>query len=181
MMILAKDAIELVFSAALFINALLFIPQILRLLREKSAKGVSLLTFLGLLLIQFTIVLHGIITHDHLLVVGYMASMLTCGSVVVLVFLYNKHKSADHDLSGYDILNQLPCHIYWKDREGVFLGCNSSNWKDFNLRSLADYKGKTDYDILSEDEAYKIRMVDDRELKSGNIEVVEEEVTSTHG
>ena len=180
-MIIVKDAIQFVFSIALFINALLFIPQAMRIVKEKSAKGVSLLTFLGLLLIQFTIVLHGIITRDYLLIVGYIVSMTTCGAVVILVVYYNKRKSEDHDLSGYDILNQLPCHIYWKNKEGVFLGCNTSNWEDFKLKSLSDFKGKTDYDILPEEEANKISLIDNKIIKTGIPEVVEEQVTSDNG
>ena len=39
--------IEFLFACALFVNALLFIPQIYRLYKEKSAKGVSLTTFGG--------------------------------------------------------------------------------------------------------------------------------------
>ncbi|MGD9152680.1 MAG: PAS domain-containing protein [Gammaproteobacteria bacterium] len=180
-MIVVKESVEFVFSIALFINALLFIPQSIRIVKKKTARGVSLVTFLGLLLIQLTIVLHGIITSDYLLIIGYLVSMLTCGAVVVLVLIYNRKKTVDYELSGFDILNQLPCNIYWKDREGVFLGCNKSNWEDFGFESLADFQGKTDHDVLSEEEADQIRLVDDKVMKSGEHEIVEEHVTSDKG
>lgn len=84
------NVINLVFSLALFINAALFIPQALKIFREKTAKGVSLLTFGGFLLIQFTVVLHGLIIHDLILVLGYVLSMITCGAVFFLALLYRR-------------------------------------------------------------------------------------------
>ncbi len=76
--------VEFIFGAALFINALLFIPQSIRIFREKTAQSVSLTTFVGLLLIQFAIVLHGIIVHDSLLIWGY-----------VLPFIFDKYVRDD--------------------------------------------------------------------------------------
>ena len=93
-MVIIKETVELIFSVALFINALLFIPQSVRILKEKTAKGVSFVTFMGLLLIQFAIVLHGIITHDTILILGYVVSMITTGSVVMLIFIYRNKTSS---------------------------------------------------------------------------------------
>jgi uncharacterized protein with PQ loop repeat len=159
----------------------LFIPQAIQIIREKSAKGVSLLTFLGFLLIQFTIVLHGFVVKDHLLVIGYIVSMVTCGTVIALVLRYRQKPSVDHDLSGSDILNQLPCNIYWKNKQGVFLGCNESNWKNFKFKSLEDHIGKTDYDILSKSEAERVRAVDAKVIKTERPQIIEEEMISANG
>lgn len=76
--------IEAVFGSALFINAMLFIPQILKILQKKSAQDVSLTTFSGFLLIQFSTLLHGVIWSDWLLVGGMTLSMIACGTIVVL-------------------------------------------------------------------------------------------------
>jgi MtN3 and saliva related transmembrane protein len=89
-MSILKDTIEFIFSIALFINALLFIPQAFRIIKERSAAGVSLVTFGGFLLIQLTVVLHAIIEADELLLFGYLFSMLTCGAVVILTLIYRK-------------------------------------------------------------------------------------------
>lgn len=89
-MVILKNFIEIIFSASLFINALLFVPQIIKLLKDKKASGVSLITFLGFFLIQFAIVLHGMINQDYLLSVGYIFSMLTCGTVIFLILYYRK-------------------------------------------------------------------------------------------
>ena len=85
-----KVIINFVFASALVINALVFIPQAIKIFREKGAKNVSLVTFLGFLGTQFAVVLHGLIVHDYILVGGYLLSMLTCGSVILLVIKYKK-------------------------------------------------------------------------------------------
>lgn len=83
-----KNIVESFFSAALFINALLFIPQAIKIYREKNAKDISLLTFSGFLFIQLTIVLHALIKHDFTLFYGYIFSMITCGAVIALALIY---------------------------------------------------------------------------------------------
>ena len=177
-----KELIELVFSAALIINALLFIPQIIKILKEKSAQGVSLLTFGGFLLIQLMIVLHGVINHDYLLVVGYLFSMVTCGSVVLLTLIYKKHVSESAtEISLEEILEQLPGHIYWKDRNGVCLGCNTNNWRDFRQNSLAEFVGKTDYDLFPKEEADALKVADEEVMRTGQLKIVEERLTTLGG
>jgi|JI102314A1RNA_FD_contig_101_554739_length_1388_multi_4_in_0_out_0_2 MtN3 and saliva related transmembrane protein len=89
-MLSMTSIVEFIFSIALFVNAILFIPQIIHLIRHKTAAGLSLLTFLGFLLIQLAIVLHGLIVRDYLLTFGYLLSMLTCGTVVFLIVFYKK-------------------------------------------------------------------------------------------
>jgi MtN3 and saliva related transmembrane protein len=83
-----KEVMELIFSIALFINGLLFIPQIISILRAKTSTGVSLITFGGFILIQTATVAHGLIHNDMLLVYGYLFSLATCAGVVVLTLFY---------------------------------------------------------------------------------------------
>lgn len=45
--------IEFLFAAALFVNALLFIPQALQIYKQKKSEEVSLITFGGFWLTQF--------------------------------------------------------------------------------------------------------------------------------
>lgn len=174
-----KNIIEITFGFALFINALLFVPQAVRIFREKSAIGVSLLTFLGFLLIQFIIVLHGIIHQDFPLMIGYLLSMLSCGLVVMLILFYrsNDKKMAENHISLEEIVAQLPEHIYWKDKNCICLGSNTNNWKDFGLGSLAEFKGKTDYDLFTKEEADHIRLVDEEVMRTGQMKTVEEKIT----
>ena len=83
-----KPIIEIVFSSGLFINAMLFIPQIIQLYKTKNATGFSLTTFAGFNLIQLFTVLHGILHHDILLSVGMFLSFITCGIVTGLIIFY---------------------------------------------------------------------------------------------
>lgn len=83
-----KTLIDLLFAGALFINALLFIPQALRIISTRCSRDISLLTFGGFLCIQLTAVLHGFLHHDYLLGFGSILSMLTCATVVVLTVIY---------------------------------------------------------------------------------------------
>ncbi len=91
-MSLTKYFIEYGFSISLLVNAALFIPQILALIKSRSAKGVSLLTFAGFNAIQIFTMLHGLIIKDYLLAIGYLLSILSCGMVTVLVIYYRYNK-----------------------------------------------------------------------------------------
>lgn len=84
----AHMMIEFGFGASLLANALLFIPQIISLLKKKSSEGLSLITFLGFNVIQIFTLFHGLSTHDDLLVIGYLFSIVTCGTVSFLIAFY---------------------------------------------------------------------------------------------
>jgi len=83
-----RQIIDIFFSLGLFINAALFIPQAIKLYRVKNSQGLSLVTFGGFNLIQLSILLHGYMTKDYLLVIGYALSLITCGAVTLLILLY---------------------------------------------------------------------------------------------
>src|SRR5438128_2162169 len=58
----------------------------------------------------------------------------------------------------YDVLMQLPSCIFWKDKKGVFLGCNESFARSMGFSSPEEIIGKTDYDLLhskQESDAYR--------------------------
>ena len=86
------NIIEFFFASALFINALLFVPQAIKIWKAKSSKGNSITTFLGFNVIQLLIVLHGIIMRDYILALGYAISLVTCGVVTILIFHYREKK-----------------------------------------------------------------------------------------
>lgn len=174
-MVGVKEVVESIFSAAFFINALFFIPQALRLFKEKDAKGVSIITFLGFLFIQLVVVLHVLVIHDYFLLYTYLFSMVTCGIVVVLIVMYSKSSQNDtNGLSLEDVMAQLPEHVYWKDKNFNLLGCNTESWKDLGLKSYADYQGKNDYDFLPKDQADHIRAVDTEVVQTGKMKIIEE-------
>lgn len=80
--------VDLVFSLGLFFNAILFIPQAITIFRQKSAQGLSLLTFGGFNIMQLFTALHGYLVNDYLLMSGFLLSFLTCGTVTVFILYY---------------------------------------------------------------------------------------------
>lgn len=87
-MSLTENIVQYGFSISLIINAALFIPQIISLIRTKSSKGISLITFAGFNVIQLFTLLHGIYVDDYLLAGGYLLSIITCGTVSLLIIYY---------------------------------------------------------------------------------------------
>lgn len=85
--------IEFVFAFGLFVNAALFIPQIIELYRVKSSRSLSLLTFIGFNVIQVFTILHAYIHSDRILLLGNVLSLLTCGTVSVLIIVYRSRRS----------------------------------------------------------------------------------------
>jgi MtN3 and saliva related transmembrane protein len=86
--------IEAVFGLAMFINAVLFLPQAINLYKTKSTKGLSLITFVGFNIIQLFSVLHGYIRNDKIFMFGMLLSLLFCGSVTFLIIYYKiKYKT----------------------------------------------------------------------------------------
>lgn len=88
-----KDLVEFIFGFGLFLNAGLFIPQIISLYKAKSSKGISLLMFLGFNFIQLSTILHAYYQSDYLLMIGYILSLLSCGMVTSLIIVYRKNNN----------------------------------------------------------------------------------------
>lgn len=151
--ILSK-AVSTLFGLALFINALLFIPQALKIFREKKSNEISLSTFFGFLFIQLIAVCYGVIHNDYILAIGYLLSMITCGAVVIFTLMYKNQKN---DLADEEINRQLntlehiiaimPGNVYWINKNNVYLGCNDSQAKLSGLASRNDIIGKRNSDL----------------------------------
>jgi MtN3 and saliva related transmembrane protein len=82
--------VEMCFAAGLFVNGLLFIPQVKALLKTKDATGLSATTFLGFNLIQIFAIIHGFLHHDTILMLGCAFTFITCGCVSYLVLRYRR-------------------------------------------------------------------------------------------
>ena len=83
--------VQIMFGFSVFLNALLFVPQAINILKSKSANNLSLLTFLGFNFIQLFTILHGYLTKDYTLMIGFALSFITCGFVTVLILRYRKN------------------------------------------------------------------------------------------
>ena len=178
---LSKNLVEFPFYVALFFNAILFIPQSIKIIRKKNAEGVSLITFCGFLLIQFLTVLHGLIVKDYSLVFGYIASMLTTGLVIFAAVKYKKRQGSPVEINAESILAQLPGHVYWKDVNGTILGCNTNNWKDFGFSRYRDILGKTEYQYVSKGEADRLHLLDQEVIRDEKLKTSEEIAIKSDG
>ena len=52
------------------------------------------------------------------------------------------------------IIDSIPMRIFWKDRDGVYLGANKFFLEDAKLNDESDIIGKTDFDMAWKDEAH---------------------------
>ena len=73
------------------------------------------------------------------------------------------------------ILMLIPGNVYWKDKDGHYLGCNSQQLQVAKIKSLSEILGKTDKDLYSEEIARCI-MKNDREIIEKQQEKTLEEV-----
>lgn len=87
-----KLFVESFFITSLFVNAVLFFPQIIQLYRCKDSESVSFITFAGFEIINIFTMWHGYLHHDLLLGNGTLLSVVTNG-IVVLQILYYKKRS----------------------------------------------------------------------------------------
>ncbi len=84
--------INLLFGFGLFINALLFIPQAIRLYQLKDSKDLSLLTFIGFCLTQISAIIYGFLHKDYILAYGYIFAFLMCSTVTFFIIYYRFNK-----------------------------------------------------------------------------------------
>jgi PAS domain S-box-containing protein len=67
-----------------------------------------------------------------------------------------------------NVLAHIPLSVFWKDRQGVYLGCNEQAAHDLGLPSPAAVAGKTDYDLpCTRTEAEAYRRCDREVIESG--------------
>jgi MtN3 and saliva related transmembrane protein len=95
-----KQIVAVVFGLGLLCNALLFVPQVLAVWRKKSDEGISLITFGGFNVLQAIAIAHGFYQHDLSLILGMVASLITCGSVTFLTLFYrmSRRRARDHNV-----------------------------------------------------------------------------------
>jgi two-component system, OmpR family, aerobic respiration control sensor histidine kinase ArcB len=79
-----------------------------------------------------------------------------------------------------DIFNSLPGHVYWKNLEGYFLGCNLLQAKSAGFSSPEEMIGKTDYDMPWKEQANLYRANDLQVMKTG-IPILTEEIGILEG
>jgi len=88
-----------------------------------------------------------------------------------------------HDVSEYfhSIINFIEEAVFWKDKNGTYLGCNKYASALFGLKDPEEIVGKTNYDLLSNVEAALLQEHDKIVLETGSRMVFEEKITITPG
>ena len=75
-----------------------------------------------------------------------------------------------------ELIGHFPGHLYWKDLEGVYRGCNLEMVHAIGLNQREDLIGKTDFDIVDKVEALRLRELDAHVVRTGSIYTAEEVV-----
>jgi MtN3 and saliva related transmembrane protein len=96
-----KYLVDLFFTLGLFFNAILFVPQAIKIYKSKNVSGLSAITFAGFNIMQFFTALHGYLTGDYLLMIGFLLSLVTCACVTVFIFRFRKNKMPAHLLQSH--------------------------------------------------------------------------------
>ena len=77
------------------------------------------------------------------------------------------------------VIDNIPHSVFWKDRNSVFLGCNSNLANDAGLSKPEDIIGKTDYDLpWTKEESDFFRECDKRVMDNGvgEVNIIETQV-----
>lgn len=85
------------------------------------------------------------------------------------------------DMEGFvsELLKQLPTYVFWKDKAGVFLGCNELFARSVGLSKASDIVGKTDYDLPTTKEESDAFRADDQLVMKSNCPKLNKEETQT--
>jgi len=73
------------------------------------------------------------------------------------------------------VLDHIPQRVFWKDRNSTFLGCNKAFASDTGYPDPQELRGKTDYEIVSPENADSYRRDDSLVMESGEPKIRYEE------
>lgn len=72
------------------------------------------------------------------------------------------------------VLMLIPGNVYWKDKEGHYLGCNAQQLHVARIKSLDEIIGKTDKDLYSKEIAQRIMKTDRQIIEKRQEKTLEE-------
>ena len=78
-----------------------------------------------------------------------------------------------------DIINTIPVRVFWKDRNLVYMGCNTIFAQDAGFTHQKDIIGKDDYQMVWREQAESYRGDDLKVIESGHPRLFIEEVQTT--
>ena len=89
------------------------------------------------------------------------------GSKEQLALMLN-HEQAEKEFL-LSIIGQIPGHVYWLNRDNIYIGCNDLQAQDFGLSSREEVIGKTNRDLFSPTEAETLDKVNKAVMSSGKM------------
>ena len=159
------DFIELLFNLCICINAVMFLPQAYKIYQNKTPSGVSLVTYSCLLFVQFTFTLHFLMLNNYIAALSMFIGAIAC--LCILGFAINKTKfsTAINDIPLSDIIDQLPCSIYWRDKEANYYGMNKACVKTLGINQEENLH-KNLYEIFPKEIADRVTLFDNEVMRS---------------
>lgn len=79
------------------------------------------------------------------------------------------------------IVKRIPCSVYWKDKNGVYLVCNRYVAEMAGVADVHGIIGKTDYDLPWRAQADKLKKIDNEVIKKGIETTLEENAELANG
>jgi len=77
------------------------------------------------------------------------------------------------------LIDKLPAYVFWKNADGIYLGCNQAFAESVGLLSPKDIVGKTDYDLPATKEESDAYRADDQAVMQSNQAKINIEETQT--
>lgn len=79
------------------------------------------------------------------------------------------------------LIESLPVHIFWKDKDGYYLGCNTLFSNSLGLKSPSDIVGKTDFELpvdIQNSQGFRLDDIDVISTKKSKLNIEEEQITT---
>ena len=173
-----SQVIAYLFSAALTINAALFVLQFIRIMRKRTAEGVSPYAFGGFWLIQSVTATYGWMHNDNILFYGTLLSLFTCSLVIIAIvyfqWFYRSPQTNKNEPSLHEIIASIPANVYWINKKGQFLGCNNQMLNLLQLKTIDEYRGKTYEDLYEAEHIDVIKRTDQQVMDNDQAIALEE-------
>ncbi len=94
------------------------------------------------------------------------------------------HHKKNHLYTQFDfehLLSMMPGHVYWADKNNVYLGCNNEQAECLCLEHSNDIAGKTSRDFFDQKTADIINKKDMEVMQRGHVVITEETVVWPNG
>lgn len=178
---------DLIIFASINIVALLGATYFIsKMMKKKNHISNHLSPILSsFLMILFLVFIYCLISRYYLLsAITAMTQIIWLCAIALDRFYYtNKpnHYTNLPNITAEDIIDSLPGHIYWKNRDGLCLGCNQNQYIDIGGDNKYAYVGKTDYEFFPKEHADKIVLTDSQIVMTGKEQIIEEISTVANG